>query len=156
MAADKEREEDEQDIQPIDEFVTTAPAIIPLSPSTELDLSSLPESQRNALVRQFAEGQIEVAKKAAELQVDVKSLEHWLGAMSDQTQEMTKSGTDVTIAQTQESSMGRTEILIGNTERAKSGKFSKTQTGEKDWTPYYILGGLIAVTLIGVAIANGL
>ena len=35
----------------------------------------------------------------------------------------------------------------GNTERAESGKLTKTQSGEKDWTPYYVIGGIICYTI---------
>jgi len=37
---------------------------------------------------------------------------------------------------------------MGNTEEAQSGKLSKSQTGEKDWTPYYIFGGILALIII--------
>ena len=29
-------------------------------------------------------------------------------------------------------------------QRGQTGKLTKSQTGERNWTPYYIIGGLIA------------
>jgi hypothetical protein len=37
---------------------------------------------------------------------------------------------------------------MGNTERAATGKLSASQTGEFNWTPVYIIIGIIAAVLI--------
>ena len=68
--------------------------------------------------------------------------------MSDTTREISDRGDAVTITHTQTTKVGRTEIMMGNTEQAQSGKLSKSQTGEKDWTPYYIFGGILALVII--------
>lgn len=37
---------------------------------------------------------------------------------------------------------------MGNTEEAKRGKISSQQMGDRNWTPFYIFGGLIALVLV--------
>jgi hypothetical protein len=43
---------------------------------------------------------------------------------------------------------------MGNTDNARAGKLSKSQAGEKDWTPAYVIAVIIAVVLIVKAIAH--
>jgi hypothetical protein len=43
---------------------------------------------------------------------------------------------------------------MGNTETAGKGRLTKSQTGENNWTPYYIFAAIAAVVLIAIAIAS--
>ena len=42
---------------------------------------------------------------------------------------------------------------MGNTAEAGKGKLTKSQSGETNWTPYYIFAVIAAVVLMAVAIA---
>ena len=128
------------------------PTSVPLTPSTSLDLSFLPEEQRKALLADHAKGVLDIARKAQELHVDVAALKASLTTLSDATQEVAQSGNSVTIAHTQNTSVGRTEILMGNTDKAKGGKLTSSQTGSTDWTPWYVFGGLLALVLIAASV----
>jgi len=77
-----------------------------------------------------------------------------LDILTNTTKEVSESGNSVTVSHTQTTKIGRTEIKMGNTEEAKSGKLSKTQTGEKDWNPYYIFAGIAALVLIAFLFAG--
>lgn len=131
------------------------PATLPLGQGSTLDLSLLTEEQKQALVMDNARNRIDMARRAEELAVDVRALDETLRTMSDTTRNVTTSGDSVTISHTQTTAIGRTEILMGNTERAESGKLTKSQTGERDWTPFYVIGGLIVIALIGMAAVGG-
>ena len=131
-------------------------AVIRFDSSRELDLSVLPEKQRQELMVEYAKGVLDVNKRAADLAVDVKTLQLALETMTGATATVTEQGSSVTLSHTQTSTAGRTEILMGNSEKAQQGKFTKTQTGERDWTPYYIFGGIAAGALVLIALANSL
>lgn len=130
------------------------PMVVNLGASTSLDLSALPEKEREALIAEWAHNRIDIARKAEELGVDVRALDETLRTLSGTAREVSESGDSVTISHTQTTSIGRTEVMIGNTRQAESGKFSRSQTGERDWTPYYVGGGLIALVLIVAALAS--
>ncbi len=112
------------------------PTQINLGPSTSMDLSWLPENERKALLIDYTKGMMDISKKAQELHVDAAVLKKTLDDLSDTTREVSDSGNAVTITHSQTTKVGRTEVMMGNTEQAQSGKLSKSQTGEKDWTPY--------------------
>ena len=124
------------------------PTEINLGPSTSMDLSWLPENERKALLIDYTKGIMDISKKAQELHVDAAVLKKTLDDFSDTTREVSDSGNAVTITHSQTTKVGRTEVIMGNTEEAQSGKLSKSQTGEKDWTPYYIFGGILALIII--------
>lgn len=124
------------------------PTQINLGPSTSMDLSWLPENERKALLIDYTKGMMDISKKAQELHVDAAVLKKTLDDLSDTTREVSDSGNAVTITHSQTTKVGRTEVMMGNTEQAQSGKLSKSQTGEKDWTPYYIFGGILALIII--------
>lgn len=126
----------------------SVPTILELKPITSIDISWLSESERKALLADYAKGLIDINKKAQELQIDSIALKKTLDDLSKVTKEISESGNAVTITHTQTTSIGRTEVITGNTQQAQSGKLSKSQTGEKDWTPYYIFGGVLALILI--------
>ena len=130
------------------------PTSVPLGPKTTMDLSWLPEEERKALLIDYTRGMLDISKKAQELHVDIAALDNSLKTMSGTAKEVADDGNSITISHTQDSSTGRTEVIMGNTDRARSGKLTKSQTGERDWTPYYVIGGLIAAVLVALSVAN--
>jgi hypothetical protein len=132
----------------------TVPTSVPLGPRTSMDLSWLPEEERKVLLTEYTRGILDISRKAQELHVDVGVLQNTLQTLAGTTKEISDSGNAVTVSQTQTTAIGRTEIKMGNTEDARSGKLSKSQTGERDWTPYYILGGIIAVVLVAALLGR--
>ena len=130
------------------------PTTVSLSPSTSLDLSWLPEDQRAQLLTDYTKGMLDISKKAQELHVDVGALKASLGTLTDTTRTLAQDGNAVTVSHTQTTSIGRTEIIMGNTDSARVGKLTKSQTGERDWTPIYVIFGIIALVLIARAFAN--
>jgi hypothetical protein len=119
-----------------------------------MDLSWLPEDQRRALLTDYAKGILDTSKKANELGVEVSTLRNTLGNLADTTKQVAQDGNSVTVTHVQTSSFGRTEVLMGNTETAGKGKLTKSQTGERDWTPIYVIAGLVALVLIALAIGG--
>lgn len=130
------------------------PTEINLGPSTSIDLSWLPENERKALLIDYTKGMMDISKKAQELHVDAVVLKKTLDDLSDTTREVSDSGNAVTITHSHTTKVGRTEIMMGNTEQAQSGKLSKSQTGEKDWTPYYIFAGILALIIIAALMSG--
>ena len=130
------------------------PTSIPLGPKTTMDLSWLPEDERKALLTEYTGGMLDISRKAQELHVEVAVLDATLQSLAGTTKQVSEQGDSITLTHTQTSSVGRTEVMMGNTDRAQSGKLTKSQTGEKDWTPYYVIGGLIAAVFIAAAVAG--
>jgi len=129
------------------------PTSIALATGQTIDLSFIPEAQRNALMAEYMRGTIDISRKANELHVDVVTLRNTLGALAETTRQVSQDGNSVTVNHTQTTAVGRTEIIMGNTETAGQGKLSPTQTGrETNWTPYYIFAAIAAVVLIVIAI----
>lgn len=119
-----------------------------------MDLSWMPEEQRRALMTDYAKGVLDVSRKANEIGVEVATLRNTLGTLADNTKQMSQDGLSVTATHVHNSQFGRTEVIVGNTETAGKGKLTKSQTGERDWTPFYVIGGLIAVVLIAIALGG--
>lgn len=134
--------------------ISGVPTQIQLGPSTAMDLSWLSESERKALLVDYAKGMIDISKKAQELNVDAVVLKKVLDDLSAVTKEVSEGGNAVTIAHTQTTKVGRTEVMMGNTEQAFKGKLTRSQTGEKDWTLFYIIGAVVALIIIA-AIMKG-
>jgi hypothetical protein len=131
------------------------PTSIALATGQTIDLSFIPEAQRNALMAEYMRGTLDVARKANELHVDVVTLRNTLGALADTTRQVSLDGNSVTVTHTQTTAVGRTEIIMGNTETAGKGKLTRSQTNsETNWTPYYIFAAIAAVVLIALAIAS--
>jgi hypothetical protein len=130
------------------------PTAVPLGPTTSIDLSWLPEAERKALLTDYVKGALDISKKAQDLHVDVGALKNTLRTLADTTNEVAEAGNSVTITHTQNTSIGRTEIMMGNTEQAQSGKLSKSQTGMGDWTPYYVIGAIVALVFIVALLAH--
>lgn len=129
------------------------PSRIDFKNNSSVDLSWLSENERKALLLDYTKGEIDINKRAKELQVEAVVLKKTLDDLSDTTIEMSNSGNAVTISHTQKTELGRTEIMMGNTEQAMSGKLSKSQTGEKNWTPFYFIAIVVAIILI-IALSN--
>ena len=127
---------------------SSVPASVSLSPTVALDLSWLPEDKRVALLEEHARGMLDISRKAQEMHVDVAALTAALGAVSNTTLQAAKDGNSVTASHTQTTSVSRTEVIMGNTDAARVGKLTKSQTGETNWTPIYIIIGIIALVII--------
>jgi hypothetical protein len=82
------------------------------------------------------------------------SLRQTLDTLAGTAKQVSESGNAVTMTHSQTTKIGRTEIKIGNTEEAKSGRMTSSQSGETNWTPYYIIGGLVAIVLIAFLFAG--
>lgn len=124
------------------------PSELNLGSSTKIDLSWLPEDERKELLKDYAKGVIEINHKAHQLGVDEESLRSTLENLNNTTRDATDLGAHVTMSHTQSSSIGRTEVIMGNTKQAERGKLSKSQTGETNWTPFYIIATIAAVVII--------
>lgn len=130
------------------------PTHIRLGPSASLDLSWLSEEERLELMREHAKGMIDITHKAQEMHVDSAALKKTLDDLSNTTRDASESGSAVTISHTQTTSIGRTEVIMGNTEKAKKGRLSKSQTGETDWTPYFIGAAVVAIIVIALIMSG--
>lgn len=133
----------------------SVPTQIDLSPTTSMDLSWLPESERKALLVDYTKGMLDLGKKAQELNIDSVALQRTLDDLTTTTRQASADGNAVTITHTQSTSVGRTEVIMGNTQSAHKGKLSKSQTGEKDWTPFYVFGAIIAIVLVAASVSGG-
>jgi hypothetical protein len=131
-----------------------SPTTVPLGPTAAIDLSFLTEQQRNALLHDHARKMLDLGAKAQELGIDTQTLGATLDRLATTTREVSESGNSVTISHTQTTKVGRTEIKMGNTEEAKSGRMTRSQTGERDWNPYYIFAGIGALVLIALMFAS--
>lgn len=125
-----------------------------VGPIPTVDLSFLPEDKRAQLIEDYAKGIIEIDKKARELQIETGVLKNTLDTMTRTAKDVSESGNAGTITYTQSNKIGRVEVKIGNTEEAKSGRMTSSQTGVTNWTPYYIIGGLVAIVLIAFLFAG--
>lgn len=130
------------------------PASVSLSPTVSLDLSWLSEDKRAALLEEHARGMLDISRKAQEMHVDIAALTAALDTVSNTTLQAAKDGNSVTASHTQTTSVSRTEIIMGNTDAARVGKLTKSQTGETNWTPIYIIIGIIAVVIIATSLAK--
>ena len=126
--------------------------IVPLGEA----MTNLPEEQRVELQAELAKGLIEANTAAAKAGTEARSLKENLATVAGTSREATEAGSAVTVSHVQETDSSRTEVIMGNTERAESGKLTKSQSGEKDWNPYYIIGGIVAAALVAIAVANNL
>lgn len=136
------------------ELEGNVPTEIDFRPTLSMDISGLDESERKALLLDHAKGKLDLAKKALELDIDSTALKKILDDMSDTTRDAMDKGADVTISHAQTTSVGRTEVLMGNTEHVKSGKLSRSQSGNMDLKPFYVIGGGILALILIAAILN--
>lgn len=124
------------------------PTVIPCGQNVSVDISWLPEEERKILLLDYTKEALDLHRKVQELRIDGILLKETLDNLSDTTREVARSGCAVTITHTQTTKTGRTEVMMGNTQQALSGRLTKSQTGEKDWTPYYIFAGILALIII--------
>ena len=134
--------------------VSTPPKSITVDGSTEIDLSWMSSEQREELLKEYVSGRINIEHLALKLDVETHALENVLQTLSNTTKEATDEGNSVTATHTQSSTIGKTEVIMGNTDHARKGKLSRSQTGERDWIPYYVFGAVAAIVLIVIAIAD--
>ena len=147
-------EEKDKTGKAVAEARSTVPTSVPLGPGTSVDLSWLPEDERTTLLTEYARGILDISRKAQDLGVDVEVLRKTLETLTDTVKEATKAGAHATVTHTQETGIGRTETIIGDSREAERGRLTSSQTGQRDWTPYYIIGGLLAVVLIAALLGR--
>ncbi|MEY8142999.1 hypothetical protein [Falsihalocynthiibacter sp. CO-5D18] len=128
--------------------VEHTPTKISFGPANEIDLTGIPDKERAQLLADYNKGVLDISVKAHDMKVDVDALHATLNSLSNTTNQAVKDGSSITITHTQDTSIGRTEIIMGNTDQAQTGRLARSQTGEKDWTPYYIFGGILALIII--------
>jgi hypothetical protein len=128
------------------------PTSVTLGPTPMLELYGLTEAQRQALIADHARGVLDIDRKARELHVDVAQLRANLDTLAGVVRGATDSGNTATATHIQTTATTRTEVLIGNSDTARSGILSRSQTGERNWTPFYIFAAIAAVVLIAMAI----
>lgn len=123
---------------------------IDLSGRTVIDLTGLTEAQIAELRFTHASGQVELQRKANELNVDVGALSAALDSFNNQTAKATQAGTHATISASQSNSFGRVEVMMGNTDRAAAGKLSSSAVGYQDRLPWII--GIAAVCIVALVV----
>jgi hypothetical protein len=131
---------------------TNSPSTVPLGPASAIDISFLPEAERNALLKDYARGVLNVGVKAQELHVDVGALKVTLDQLATTTRECLKAATRSQL-HTRKPLRSAAPKLRWEHREARSGKLSG-QTGERDWTPYYIFAAIAAVILIAFLFAG--
>ncbi len=135
--------------------VDHTPTTIAFGPASTIDLSGISEAERAKMLVAYNNKVLDISATAQKMRVDVDALRATLGSLAMTTNEAAQAGNAITITHTQDTSIGRTEIIMGNTDQAKTGKLSRSQTGDKDWTPYYVGAGLIALVLIAAIMGGG-
>lgn len=115
---------------------------------SSLDLSLLDPEAQQEVIKAHALGHVQLQIKAKEMGLETLELDENLKNFGATVADATRNGTHAQITKTQNNSLGRTEVIIGNTDNAAKGKFTKSQTGEKDNTIMYILIGLAGLVII--------
>ena len=133
---------------------TGVPTSVPLGGSASIDLSWLPEDKRRELLTEYTRGILDISRRAAELNMDANALRNTLDTLSDSTSKIADKGLSVTASGVHNMTAGRIEVIVGNTKAAGEGKLSKSQTGERDWTPIYVIAGLVALVLIAMSLGR--
>lgn len=150
----EKNEPEKEELVKKDEGMPTLPSedIIELGKTGEvLDLRGLTEEQKQEIKKNYADAMIEVARKAAEVGIDTRALDVKLRTMVEHTKEVAaQPDASITITATQDDSIGRTEAIVGISDAAKSGKLTRSQTGQRDLTLVWI--GLGAFVIIVIAI----
>lgn len=148
-------DEDEKISQNVAVRVDHTPTTVNFGPSQTIDLAGIPDKERAQMLADYNSKILDVSATAHRMKVDSDALRATLNSLSNTTNEAAQDGNSVTITHTQDTSIGRTEIIMGNTDQAKTGKLSRSQSGERDLTPYYIGGGLLALVLIAALLGGG-
>ncbi len=127
---------------------------IVLIDNKEIDLTGLTEEQIQELKMKNANDIIKLQTKSIEVGIDTQGLDKKLVTMGKNTAEVSQSGSSVTITNVSEDSLGRTEIIMGDSDAAKKGKLSRSQTGAKDNTLYWIGLGAFVLIIIAIIASN--
>jgi hypothetical protein len=135
--------------------IEITPTSVQFGPAPTVDLSGIGEKERAELLALYNSKKLDLSIKAIEMGVDIDALRSTMNALGNTTNDVAQAGNSVTVTHTQETSIGRTEIIMGNTEQAATGKLSKSQSGGRDLTPYYVIGGLIALVAVAALIGGG-
>lgn len=138
----------------ITKYGGSVPTQINIQPGITIDISWMPEDERMALLKEYVENTLDINKKAQALKLDADMLKRTLDDLVNTTNQLSQSGNAVTITHVTKTENSRTELITGNTEQAMSGKLTKSQTGEKDWTPYYIFAGILALIIIAALVSK--
>ena len=134
--------------------VPTNSESILLRDNTRIDLTGLTEEQIQELKMKHVDDIITLQKKSIEADIDTRVLGNKLGTMGKNTAEVSQSGSSVTITNVSEDSLGRTETIMGDSDAAKKGKLSRSQTGAKDNTLYWIGLGAFVLIIIAIIASN--
>ena len=147
-----DQEEKEKSLVKREEAKTALPPekSIKLGKTGELDLTGMTEEQIKVLKEEHARGMIGVGQRAAEVVVDTQALDKKLETMATHTSAVAKDGGAVTITSTSDDAIGRTEIMMGTSEAAKKGKFSRSQTGQKDVPIIWIGLGVFVIIIVAI------
>ena len=116
----------------------------------QIDVSMLPPEQQQELVREYAQGRMDLEKRAAELNMDIAALDQSLRSFTSSAAEAHASDVAVTYSHKTESKAGRTEIVIGNTEEAARGKLPQSQRDDFNWNPAIIFAGIVGLAAVTV------
>jgi len=149
MSSQRKEGDENTDVSRADNQLPARPSKLSLGkPISDLDLTGLSHEQIQALRMRQAEKAIDVDSRTHEIARDTRALDVKLRTLNELAQHSTASGTSFTASSANDDAIGRTEILIGNTEAAKSGKLTKSQTGEKDRTVLLLCFALVAVLIV--------
>jgi hypothetical protein len=105
-------------------------------------------------MQDYAKGMLDISLEASRLGMEVGVLKDKLSAVAENTAQIAQDGLSVTTTAVHNTASGRVEIITGNTETAGRGKLSKTQTGETNWTPTYVIAAIVAVVLIAMTMGH--
>ena len=113
-------------------------------------LQGLSEEQAAAVRQRYAEGMVDLAIRAAEVDVDGRALREKLGRAVQVATAAHEEGLSVTETTTHDHGTGRTELIVGNTKNAERGKLSSAQRGAEDHTLMYVI--IVALVIIALAL----
>jgi len=127
---------------------------INLDGGTSLEVAGLSQEEISQLRTKYAEGRIDLAHKAEELGLDVQALDKTLSTLASQTAAVSEAGDSVTMTHSHTNTLGRTEVVMGNTDKAKSGKLTKSQSGEDDHTLKYVMIAAAVIVVVALIAFN--
>ena len=130
--------------------------VIPLGKEGQLDISGLPEADRNELLRLHAEGRIDLEKKMLELGIENQGLSQRLSGIVETARQVADMEASATITGAYNDRLGRTEVIVGNTKKAAQGQLDRSQKGEADQTFAYVIVGAIVLVILAFILAGTL
>jgi len=114
----------------------------------ELDLSNLSPDSQEEIRKAHALGEIEIRQKAKNMALETTELAENMKNISRTVGDVNQNGGNAQVTKVTDGVLGRTELLIGNTDNAKKGKFTKSQSGQKDNTLMYVLIGAAVLVIV--------